>query len=260
MSGQERVRVLAFHSFRSCGQALEAGLFQTSFLAHLRDLIDFVWIDAPYECTPEEKEHCDEAELVGDKTCEWYRPDKKSKDDPLEYLRFWDSVKYVAEILKDKGPFDGVLGYGQGAAFCHALLLLQREGHDLLEDTSELKFCILISGTKCGAKDLLHLYKGAPFKIPALCIWNMEDPLVKPRDSEDLACIFNNPCVIQKGLRVHELPKLNKDEVNMARKWLKHTISEMNKPSNWFSMVLVLFIGVLALLTRLYTSQSRRID
>ena len=63
--------------------------------------------------------------------------------DRTVYTEFDVSMRYLEEIFRTKGPFDGVLGFSQGAAMTGILCsLVGNEKYDWLQ----FRFAIVISG------------------------------------------------------------------------------------------------------------------
>ncbi|KMU84525.1 dihydrofolate reductase [Coccidioides immitis H538.4] len=58
--------------------------------------------------------------------CAWWR--RADGIDPPEYLRFDVGLTAVAQTLRSEGPFDGVIGFSQGAAFAGMLAGLLEDG------------------------------------------------------------------------------------------------------------------------------------
>lgn len=64
---------------------------------------------------------------------------------PIAYPHYVeDAQEYVLDIIEDEGPFDGVMGFSQGAALAASLILEQRKRNSL-EDL--FKFAIFICAT-----------------------------------------------------------------------------------------------------------------
>ena len=78
---------------------------------------------------------------------------------PGPYLCYYDipleskvraAQQYISEILEEEGPFDGILGFSQGAALAASILLEQERSdsrrHD--PDSTAFKFAIFICATR----------------------------------------------------------------------------------------------------------------
>lgn len=65
-----------------------------------------------------------------------------TKDDNNRYPQFDSTVDYVLDCYKNHGPFDGLLGFSQGAGLALFLTALQEKG----DIATEFKFVISYSG------------------------------------------------------------------------------------------------------------------
>lgn len=86
-----------------------------------------------------------------------------------ESLGLDESVTAVRETVKDQGPFDGILGFSQGAAFVAMLCSLQEQN---LEPEFNFRFAILVAGFRsaCTEHDLSWIgFAIAPHYLPYTC-------------------------------------------------------------------------------------------
>lgn len=90
-----------------------------------RTLVDLVFIDAPHLIEDYVEPDGGNAGLRG-----WWFSSEAAC--PYTQQAFEKSVKTVEQACKLQGPFDGVLGFSQGAAFTAILLAMQSLGSELL--------------------------------------------------------------------------------------------------------------------------------
>lgn len=74
---------------------------------------------------------------------EWYL---KSKSTAEFYAGLDESIELVLSTLISDGPFDGIMGFSQGAAMVTRLAYLQQCGDKRFEGLQLFKFAILIGG------------------------------------------------------------------------------------------------------------------
>lgn len=124
-----RLRVLCLHSFRTNAKILEVQLMLRGWLKKLKDRVEFVYLDAPYACTGDEAARQDAAvreyfpaDQYGAYR-EWWNASQSG-----EYARLDATLKHVDEFVEREGPFDGLLGFSQGAALACALANLGERG------------------------------------------------------------------------------------------------------------------------------------
>jgi len=123
----------------------------------------------------------------------------------LTYDRGWAdySINDLEAIRREQGPFYGILGFSQGAAFIPVYL----------SRIPSNSFQVVI--TFCGYLPLLHLglmnsiELRKPFaKIPALIWMGRYDSAIANHLTEDLATVFHNPTIVLSDDSGHEIPQL----------------------------------------------------
>ncbi|KAK2374209.1 dihydrofolate reductase [Trifolium repens] len=201
MENQMRPRILCLHGFRTNGQILKKSIFSRWPQTVIQKL-DLVFLDA--QCLAHGKS---EVEGIFDPPYyEWFQ----SNEDYTEYRNFEECIVYIEDYMLKNGPFDGVLGFSQGAVVAAALPGMQAQGV-AFQKISKIKFMILISGAlfrglKYGKPKLATHAFSKPIDCPSLHIIGEKDYL-KP-ESMILLEAFVNPVLIHhpKG---HEIPRLD---------------------------------------------------
>ena len=115
----EKLRILCLHGF---GQSAAEFRKKTGALRKkVKGVAEFTFINAPHlipEC-----EHS-RANGLGDRFG-WWRFDKNAPKDEhghgLRYVGWERSIDFLKAFVIREGPFDGVLGFSQGAAMCGVL-------------------------------------------------------------------------------------------------------------------------------------------
>ncbi|KAL5700337.1 Rhodanese-like domain-containing protein 6 [Ranunculus cassubicifolius] len=204
-----KLRILCLHGFRQNASSFKGRT--SSFAKKLKNIAQLVFIDAPHELpfiyhprphdAPPLHENCNKkfAWLVSsdysssNRKTNWEMAD--APFDPLQYKQQIDgyevSLSYLKGIFSEMGPFDGVLGFSQGAAMT-ALLCAERERLDGVE----LKFVILCSGF---ALNLGSRVEVGSIDCPALHIFGDregKDRQIGCQDSKELAALFDESCSV----------------------------------------------------------------
>jgi predicted esterase len=103
--------------------------------------------------------------------------------------RGWTRTRtWLAAYLAAHGPFDGVLGFSQGAALA-ALLVAER---------ADFRCAILIGGF--ASRDPRHarlFERAAGIATPSLHVLGRSDPVVPPEASRGLASRFRAPVIVE---------------------------------------------------------------
>ncbi|XP_061596843.1 esterase OVCA2 [Cololabis saira] len=109
-----------------------------------------------------------------------------------ESLGLDESVAAVREAVKELGPFDGILGFSQGAAFVAMLCSLQEQQ---LEPEFSFRFAILVAGFRSACKQHQTFYR-APLQIPSLHVFGLEDRVIPDSMSRELLPCFQDAQVL----------------------------------------------------------------
>ncbi|KAL3638192.1 Rhodanese-like domain-containing protein 6 [Castilleja foliolosa] len=157
-----KLRILCLHGFRQNASSFKG---RTSSLAKkLKNIAEFIFVDGPHELpfiyqpplsdinqSPPDN-HCTRkfAWLVStDYDVSKYDDDWKMAKTPFDSLQYQQqtegfdkSINYLKSIFSQAGPFDGILGFSQGAAMA-ALMGAHKEK---LKGEIDFRFVILCSG------------------------------------------------------------------------------------------------------------------
>uniref|UniRef100_A0A3Q0KGF5 FSH1 domain-containing protein n=1 Tax=Schistosoma mansoni TaxID=6183 RepID=A0A3Q0KGF5_SCHMA len=126
--------------------------------------------------------------------CAWWfsKPMEFSAQESSAYdAGFRESLLAVKKHIKEEGPFDGMFGFSQGAAF---LLLLQIMMEHKLDDFSDydmepIKFTILVAPfiSRCLLHQAIYVHKTS---IPSLVIYGETDFVIPREMSEETLNVF----------------------------------------------------------------------
>ncbi|XP_031266413.1 rhodanese-like domain-containing protein 6 isoform X1 [Pistacia vera] len=208
-----KLRILCLHGFRQNASGFKG---RTASLAKkLKSIAELVFVDAPHElsfiyqpcvtspsqdCPPPAPESCKKkfAWLVAPDFLEGLEIDWKMADgpfDPLQYQQQTDgfnvSLSYLKKVFSQEGPFDGILGFSQGAAMA-ASVCAQRER---LKGEIDFRFVILCSGFALQSAKFEH----GSINCPSLHIFGSDlgkDRQIANLASRDLASTFEDGCSV----------------------------------------------------------------
>ncbi|XP_067422075.1 esterase OVCA2 [Emydura macquarii macquarii] len=97
----------------------------------------------------------------------------------------------VARAFAELGPFDGLLGFSQGAALAAVVCALQQRG----DPRFPLRFAVLIAGFRSRAAAHGCYYR-EPIALPSLHVLGESDRLVPAARSRELAAHFLAPALL----------------------------------------------------------------
>ncbi|KAJ3297978.1 Ovarian cancer-associated protein 2 [Rhizoclosmatium sp. JEL0117] len=125
-----------------------------------------------------------------------------SNADKTGQLGYKESIHFLKKVWIEKGPFDGILGFSQGAAMAPLLLselAFASKVNDLTPYTLP-RFLILVSGFVSSAvtgmadapeeESVLNLWDEGKIPVPALHVIGLGDAWVVPLESNGLAQRF----------------------------------------------------------------------
>jgi len=142
---------------------------------------------------------------------EWFQYDK----DFTEYTNLEECISYLCEYITTKGPFDGFLGFSQGATLSALLLGYQAQGK-VLKDHPPMKLFVSISGAKFRDPSICEVAYKDPIKVKSVHFIGAKDWLKLP--SEDLATAFDNPLIIRHP-QGHTVPRLDEVAIEQLQGW-----------------------------------------
>lgn len=121
----EKLRFLCLHGYRQNGDVFKSKI--GSFRKHVNKYADFVFLTAPH-AAPAMDEDGEHNEL---QRSWWSNKEDGSfsgKNKSAPAVGFEESVRLVERAWKEEGPFQGLLGFSQGACFVGLLCSLSARG------------------------------------------------------------------------------------------------------------------------------------
>jgi len=188
------LRILCIHGYRqnSAGFRQKLGAFRKA----VGKRAEFVFIDAPLVVPSASGEGGDPGgDDAGEEKAEergwWFSAEAEiSSFNALEDTKicpgFEASVNAIAEAEAALGPFDGILGFSQGAAMVGLYLAGAQQ--------SSFKFVIFVASFKSKSEAHRHLYDAShKISIPSLHVYGDTDGVIPKPMSIDFLEIFEDP-------------------------------------------------------------------
>eukprot|EP00250_Pteridium_aquilinum_P008107 c17678_g1_i2 orf=215-1114(+) len=208
-SMRKRLRVLCLHGFRTSAAILQQQLFNKWDSTLLHDLLDLTFLDAPFPCSGKS----DVDGIFPPPFYEWF----KYNIIFTEYTGLEECIQYISDFMYEHGPFDGLLGFSQGAVLCAALAGLQQKGL-ALSNHPPLKFVLIISGAMFKNVKVKQDCYSDIIRCPSLHFIGTKDWL-KPKN-EELREVFEDPIIVRHGAK-HTVPKLDEEAIAVLRTFLR---------------------------------------
>ncbi|KAL6531438.1 hypothetical protein OROMI_027801 [Orobanche minor] len=204
-----KLRILCLHGFRQNASSFKGRT--SSFAKKLKNIAELIFVDAPHDLpfiyqpprsNKNPPDNCCNRKFAWLVSTDCYNgkydADWKMAKIPfcaLQYQQqtegFDKSTDYLKNIFSQEGPFDGILGFSQGAAMA-ALLSAHKEK---LGDEMDFRFVILCSGF---AVNLEECAEGS-ISCPSLHIFGNKggkDRQIDCEASKGLASLFENGCSV----------------------------------------------------------------
>jgi len=195
MAEERKPRFLCLHGFRTSGEIMRKQVHK--WPQSVLEKVELVYLDGT---SPAQGKSNVEG-IFDPPYYEWFQ----TNQDQTVYYNFEKCLDYVEDFMIKNGPFDGLLGFSQGAYLSAALPGLQAQGV-ALKKVPKIKYLIIVSGAKM--KDMTwaqHAY-AEPIQCPSLHFLGKEDFLRTL--GEEMLENFVDPLVIHhpKG---HTVPRLD---------------------------------------------------
>jgi len=207
------LKILCLHGSVQSAAILEDRL--RNLLKKAAGLARFVFVDGPHLQG--------EGDGEGQKRC-WWRAGERPDEPHPEWAAQWQLSRQVIASALDEAcasgdPFDGVLGFSNGAAVAAMVLAEAARGVPALnENCSALRFGILCSGYRPDALRDIDPLSG----FATLHVFGESDPLVSRQQTDDLLALFSNPRPLQHEMlnAKHHVPSRSQD-VNSVCEFLR---------------------------------------
>ncbi|PSN30241.1 hypothetical protein C0J52_23749 [Blattella germanica] len=195
------LKILCLHGYRQSGDIFKQKL--GGFRKALKRHAELIFITAPNQLPPAEE--ASESEQYG----WWFSTENLTFDSKVPSdlsLGFQKSLELIEKTFQEQGPFDGILGFSQGAAFVGILCGMQE--HHMLK--YEFRFAILVAGFKSLCMPHMNYYLKV-CSLPSLHVYGETDQIITRERSELLQEQFEDPDVIIHPGR-HFVPASNTEK------------------------------------------------
>jgi len=103
------------------------------------------------------------------------------------------SMELIEKTFEEHGPFDGIMGFSQGAALASLLCLMRERGE--LKPVVDFKFAIMVASFKSLSTKHAKWYSGEEVKkvtIPTMHVLGSDDKVIRKGVTEQLFSLFGN--------------------------------------------------------------------
>ncbi|KAG8464790.1 hypothetical protein KFE25_010158 [Diacronema lutheri] len=177
-----RLRVLCLHGYTQDAERFSRVL-SLGLRPHVRDVAELVFVDAPHAAR----------DPAGGRA--WWHPELVSSgaSKSWAYGGWEETLDFLRDVDRARGPFEGLLGFSQGAAVASSLAAHLTSPS--AKPSVSFRFAILAGGFAYRGQGAGALFRHKPLRMPSLHLYGERDKLVKPTSSEELARLFDSPTV-----------------------------------------------------------------
>ncbi|XP_014663668.1 PREDICTED: ovarian cancer-associated gene 2 protein homolog [Priapulus caudatus] len=191
-----KYKVLCIHGYRQNAKIFREKM--GAFRKIMKSQAEFVFITAPNDVT-EILPNCENAESAtaeNDSNRGWWFSTREKSYRAQDFTDIDDgfitSVDVIRAAFREHGPFDGVLGFSQGASMVSILCGMREQG----DPDIQFKFAVLVAGYKSrsGCHDTFYT---KPISVPSLHVFGDTDQVIPKEMSIDLQKYFLDPKTIE---------------------------------------------------------------
>ncbi|GAV67915.1 FSH1 domain-containing protein [Cephalotus follicularis] len=208
----KKPRFLCLHGFRTSAEILKKLIMR--WPQNVLEKLDLDFLDAPFPALGKS----DVEGTFDPPYYEWYQLDQEY----TEYRHFEECIAYMEDYMIKHGPFDGLLGFSQGAFISAVVPGMQAQGVALTK-VPKIKFLIIISGAsftkhKLGLPKLATTAYSSPIECPSLHFIGEMD-FLKPLGTYLLES-FLDPVVIHHP-GGHTVPRLDEKGTEIMLRFIE---------------------------------------
>lgn len=192
---KKKLKILCIHGYRQNSQSFRERTGAFRKIPIIKKHTELVFITAPNRVPSLPTEDGEEPAVDQDDRGWWF----SSQDNTYMAQDYTDcckgyeeSLELIKKTFEEQGPFDGILGFSQGASLVSLLCGLREQNPDMLK----FDFAILVAGFKSRQSSHGCLYS-VPMTVPTLHVYGDTDKVIQKEMSEDLLQYFVKPKILQ---------------------------------------------------------------
>ncbi|XP_075975954.1 esterase AGAP003155 [Anticarsia gemmatalis] len=182
-----KLKILALHGYRQNGAVFRAKI--GSFRKAVAKYAQLVFVSAPHKIVNEDGGGDEDSRSW------WFNAEDNTFSGKClggPALGFEETLSVIEKVVEDHGPFDGFMGFSQGACLVGLLAAMQQKGY--LPYT--FNFAIFASGFRSGS--LVHKgFYDEEITLPSLHVYGESDSIIPKEMSESLINLFIKPVVAE---------------------------------------------------------------
>jgi predicted esterase len=110
-------------------------------------------------------------------------PKKTDDGDLVELEGFSETMEFLIQYISDQGPFDGILGFSQGAGLSVILMSILshdpwRERYHVPDHIQPFRLGVILSGFKVYTPTFSEFYQQGKITTPTLHVYSRQDDII----------------------------------------------------------------------------------
>jgi len=170
----KKLRVLCLHGMHQSAEIFNHNL--ASFRKATSSVLELVFLTAPHKMEGETEKY------------QWFSHTGGNIFTSSGYLGEEESFQFIEKAFQENGPFDGILGFSQGAFMTALLCGLAGDPNSAIR----FNFAMIFSGFPSSVEKYKLYYSRIPSSLLTFHSWGTSDDLVPCHYSEELAKWFPN--------------------------------------------------------------------
>lgn len=188
----KKLRILCLHGYRQNKDVFREKLGQ--FRKNLKQHAEFYFISAPHVVASKQNSTEVPSSGLTDERSWWFTSEDNSYQSRIKTdfcIGLEDSLNLVTKVIAEEGPFDGILGFSQGAAFSAIICgLIEKDALPF-----KINFAIIVAGFKSLFDGHKELYSKS-VTIPSLHVIGESDEVINNERSKELVSVFEDNTVL----------------------------------------------------------------
>ncbi|KAI9280223.1 serine hydrolase FSH [Umbelopsis sp. AD052] len=208
-----KLRILCLHGWMQNTEVMTRNM--GALINRFKDSIEFVIPNGTFELPTSMKP----GRPTNTPLTAWMIPKRSDDGELVELEGFTETIEALVQLLGDQGPFDGILGFSQGAGL--AVILMSILSHDpwrqryhVPEHVQPFRLGVILSGFMLYTPAYTEFYQQGKINAPTLHVYSRQDDIISiDRSLQLIDDMFTDAVHASHDLghRVVATPQLIKD-------------------------------------------------
>ncbi|KAI8576527.1 hypothetical protein K450DRAFT_256618 [Umbelopsis ramanniana AG] len=208
-----KLRILCLHGWMQNTEVMTRNM--GAIINRFKDSIEFVIPNGTFELPTSMRP----GRPTNTPLAAWMIPKRSDGGDLVELEGFSETMEFLVQFLSDQGPFDGILGFSQGAGLSVILMSILshddwRERYHVPDHVQPFRLGVILSGFMLYTPSYAEFYQQGKITTPTLHVYSRQDDIISiDRSLQLIDTMFTDAVHASHDLghRVVATPQLIKD-------------------------------------------------